>query len=69
MSTPAKTLRGFAAMDADQRFRASSKGGVAVQRKGTGHQWTPEEARAAARIGGLKTQARRRARRADERGA
>lgn len=39
-------------MTAENRRRIASLGGKAAQAKGTAHQWTPEEARAAGRTGG-----------------
>lgn len=39
--------RGFAAMDAEKQREISSKGGQAAHQKGTAHQFTSEEARAA----------------------
>lgn len=48
--------RGFAAMDAAKQREISSKGGQAAHQKGTAHQFTSEEARAA----GAKSHSRRR---------
>lgn len=50
---PRRRLRGFAAMDAERRRRISSVGGKAAHAKGTGHEFTSEEAREAGRKGGL----------------
>ena len=50
---------GFAALSKEQRWEIASKGGKAVHAKGTGHKWTPEEAREAGRKGGLKTRNQR----------
>jgi len=47
-----KSRRGFAAMDADKQREIASKGGKAAHEKGTAHEFTPEEARAAGRKGG-----------------
>lgn len=58
--TDMKKPRGFAALSQEQRYWVSSRGVVAVQAQGRGHQWTPGEARAAGRLGGLRTQARKR---------
>jgi uncharacterized protein len=44
--------RGFASMDAAKQREIASKGGRAAHQKGTAHQFTPEEARAAGRKGG-----------------
>ena len=55
---PRRRLRGFAAMDAERRRRISSVGGKAAHAKGTGHEFTSEEAREAGRKGGLARAAR-----------
>ena len=47
-----KSNRGFAAMDAKKQREIASKGGKAAHQKGTAHQFTPDEARAAGRKGG-----------------
>jgi uncharacterized protein len=47
--TPA---RGFASMDRERQREIASKGGRAAHAKGTAHEWTAEEARAAGRKGG-----------------
>jgi general stress protein YciG len=44
--------RGFAAMDADKQRMIASKGGKAAHQKGTAHEFSSEEARAAGRKGG-----------------
>jgi general stress protein YciG len=44
--------RGFASMDAAKQREIASKGGKAAHQKGTAHQFTQEEARAAGRKGG-----------------
>ena len=44
--------RGFASMDNDKQRQIASKGGRAAHAKGTAHEWTSEEARAAGRKGG-----------------
>ncbi len=51
--TPRKSRRGFASMSPDKQREIASKGGRAAHEKGTAHEWTPEEARAAGRKGGL----------------
>ena len=48
----AKLDRGFALMERDKQRSIASKGGKAAHQKGTAHQWTTEEARAAGRKGG-----------------
>jgi general stress protein YciG len=48
--------RGFASMPAEKQREIASKGGKAAHQKGTAHEFTPDEARAAGRKGG---QARR----------
>jgi general stress protein YciG len=45
--------RGFAGMDPVKRARIASKGGKAAHEKGTAHEWTREQAKAAGRKGGL----------------
>ena len=47
-----KDSRGFASMAADKQREIASKGGRAAHLKGTAHEWTSEEARAAGRKGG-----------------
>lgn len=49
----AKEDRGFASMDRAKQREIASKGGKAAHAKGTAHEWTPEEARAAGRKGGM----------------
>lgn len=44
--------RGFAAMDQSKQREIASKGGRAAHVKGTAHQWSSDEARAAGRKGG-----------------
>ena len=44
--------RGFASMDASKQREIASKGGRAAHQKGTAHEFTSEEARAAGRKGG-----------------
>ena len=55
---PRRRLRGFAAMDPERRRRISSVGGKAAHAKGTGHEFTSEEAREAGRKGGRSRAAR-----------
>src|SRR5436305_8490612 len=44
--------RGFAAMDAERQREIARKGGKAAHEKGTAHEFTADEARAAGRKGG-----------------
>jgi len=44
--------RGFASMDLEKQRLIASKGGKAAHQKGTAHEWSSEEARAAGRKGG-----------------
>jgi len=44
--------RGFAGMDPKEQRRIASEGGKASHEKGTGHEFTSEEAREAGRKGG-----------------
>jgi general stress protein YciG len=53
--------RGFGSMDKRRQSTIASKGGKAAHEKGTAHEWTSESAREAGRIGGLRSQERRRA--------
>lgn len=46
-------------MTDEQRRAVSSMGGKAAHAKGTGHRWTPEQAREAGRKGGQATQRNR----------
>lgn len=46
--------RGFASMPEELVREIASKGGRAAHEKGTAHEWTPEEARAAGRKGGSR---------------
>ena len=47
-----KERRGFASMTPEKQREIASKGGRAAHEKGTAHEWTPDEARAAGRKGG-----------------
>ena len=47
-----KERRGFASLSAEKQREIASKGGRAAHEKGTAHEWTPDEARAAGRKGG-----------------
>ncbi len=46
--------RGFASMDPEQQKEIASKGGKASHEKGTGHEFTSQEAREAGKKGGKK---------------
>ncbi len=48
----AKSRRGFAAMDEQTQRSIASKGGRAAHKKGTAHEFTSEEAKAAGQKGG-----------------
>lgn len=48
-------------MDPNKQRQIASKGGRAAHRRGTAHEFTSEEARAAGRKGGLARQSKRRA--------
>lgn len=63
-----KAKRGFGSMDKETASVIQRKGGKAAHAKGTGRQWTVEEARAAGSKGGLQASANRNAKlRAQER--
>ncbi len=47
-----KERRGLASMSIEKQREIASKGGRAAHEKGTAHEWTPDEARAAGRKGG-----------------
>lgn len=49
---PRSEQRGFAAMDEGKQRAIASKGGKAAHERGTAHEFTPEEARAAGKKGG-----------------
>jgi general stress protein YciG len=52
------TGRGFAGMDRERQREIASQGGRAAHRSGNAHQYTPEEARAAALKGHANAKAR-----------
>jgi general stress protein YciG len=52
MATKGKSNRGFASMDETRQREIASQGGKAAHQKGTAHEFTTEEARAAGRKGG-----------------
>lgn len=62
-SKPRGSARGFASMDPKRQREIASEGGKAAHEKGTAHEFTSEEARAAGRKGG---QARSEANRASK---
>jgi general stress protein YciG len=49
-------------MDRNKRQHIASKGGKAAHEKGTAHEWTVEQARAAGRKGGMSSRRQRAAR-------
>jgi general stress protein YciG len=51
--------RGFASMDANKQREIARKGGRAAHEKGTAHEFTTDEARAAGRKGGERVSANR----------
>ena len=51
-SKPPGSGRGFASMDPQRQREIASEGGKAAHEKGTAHEFTSEEARAAGRKGG-----------------
>jgi general stress protein YciG len=60
VQVPCRSLRGFAAMDRKVVSEIARKGGQAAHARGTAHEFTSEEARAAGRKGGHASQAKRR---------
>ena len=56
--TRRKERRGFASMSPEKQREIASKGGRAAHMKGTAHEWTSEEARAAGRKGGRASRGR-----------
>ena len=54
--TSKKVGRGFSAMSPEKQKEIASLGGKAAHKKGTAHQWTKEEARAAGKLGGIAAQ-------------
>ncbi len=47
-----KSIRGFAAMDAEKQREIARKGGRAAHEQGVAHEWSSEEARQAGKKGG-----------------
>ena len=54
-----KSNRGFASMDPQRQREIASEGGRAAHEKGTAHEFTADEARAAGRKGGERVSANR----------
>lgn len=52
MGENGKGRRGFASMSPERQRAIASKGGKVAHSKGTAHEWTADEARAAGRKGG-----------------
>lgn len=55
---PGKARRGFAGMDPERQREIARQGGRAAHVKGVAHEFTPEEAAAAGRKGGLASRRR-----------
>jgi hypothetical protein len=55
---------GFAAMDPERQRKLASLGGRTAQAKGTGHQWTRDEAKIAGAKGGKTPRRKRSAKKA-----
>jgi general stress protein YciG len=47
-----KSVRGFAAMDAEKQREIARKGGRAAHEQGVAHEWSSQEAREAGKKGG-----------------
>src|ERR687893_1664270 len=58
-STSGTRSRGFASMDVEKQREIARKGGRAAHEKGTAHEFTADEARAAGRKGGERVSANR----------
>jgi general stress protein YciG len=52
-------MRGFAVMPKELVIELARKGGIAAHEMGVAHEFTTEEARAAGKLGGTATRARR----------
>ncbi|HWI92997.1 MAG TPA: KGG domain-containing protein [Flavisolibacter sp.] len=50
--TQRKSVRGFAAMDAEKQREIARKGGRAAHEQGVAHEWSSHEAREAGKKGG-----------------
>src|SRR5882757_2748902 len=59
MGSQRTSRRGFAGMDQRKQREIASKGGQAAHKKGTAHEFTSDEARAAGRKGGEAVSANR----------
>ena len=57
--TTGTSSRGFASMNAEKQREIARKGGRAAHEKGTAHEFTSDEARAAGRKGGERVSANR----------
>lgn len=60
-----KKRHGFATMDKERQRQVSSQGGKAAHQKGTAHEFSSDEARAAGRKGGVVSGKKRREKEAD----
>ncbi len=58
----AKSKRGFASMEKERQRTIASKGGKVAHERGTAHEWTSAEARAAGKKGGEKGRVKTRVR-------
>lgn len=52
-TTNGRSRRGFASMDPSRQKEIASRGGRAAHEKGTAHEWSSDEARAAGQKGGI----------------
>jgi general stress protein YciG len=59
METQSTRTRGFASMSAEKQREIARKGGRAAHERGTAHEFTADEARAAGRKGGERVSANR----------
>lgn len=60
-----QSKRGYALVDPERRREIARKGGIAAHQRGTAHEFTSEEGKAAGKKGGAVMAARRRAARED----
>ncbi len=51
-NTQRKSVRGFAAMDAEKQREIARKGGRAAHEQGVAHEWSSQEAKEAGKKGG-----------------
>lgn len=56
--TPKRRPRGFETLPPERRHEIASKGGISAHAKGTAHEFTSEEAKAAGRKGGRRRAAK-----------